>query len=307
MSRADIRVFEVALDQPAPVVDRLDAVLDADERAASARVRVARAATRIVVADVLGADPARLPISRQCAHCGHPTHGRPAVAGDDGISFSLSHSGSFAVIALAEGGANVGVDVEEVRPRQRLDALAARVLSDAEHAAWLAIEDADERLRSFLRAWTAKEAYLKALGIGIATRLRDVPSQAVGWGTHELDAGSNRVGALAVDQSEFVVRHAALPPMPAGFRDVVPDDDDPGALAPIERFRRTSLGTVFAAGLFGLRDVLEPPKDEMPAIVENWAGGEPFNEPIVLRLDPDHPEDSIVMVRPWLNRKPPNQ
>ncbi len=70
--------------------------------------------------------------------------------------------------------------------------------------------------------------------------------------------------------------------------------------APIEKFHRTPVGMVFAAGLLGLRDVLEPPKDETPAIVEDWAGGEPFNDPMVLRLDPDHPEDSIVMVRPWL-------
>jgi hypothetical protein len=70
--------------------------------------------------------------------------------------------------------------------------------------------------------------------------------------------------------------------------------------APIERFHRSSIGVVLAAGMLGLRDVLEPEKDERPAIVEDWAGGEPFNEPMVLRLDPDHPEDSIVMIRPWL-------
>ena len=84
--------------------------------------------------------------------------------------------------------------------------------------------------------------------------------------------------------------------------DVVVAHADP---APIERFRRTSVGTALAAGLLGLRDVLEPPKDETPAIVEDWAGGEPFNDPIVLRLDPDHPEDSIVMVRPGLAAKRP--
>jgi hypothetical protein len=67
--------------------------------------------------------------------------------------------------------------------------------------------------------------------------------------------------------------------------------------APIERFQRTALGTVFAAGLLGLRDVFEPPKDDEPAIVEAWSGGEPFKDPYVLRLDPDHPEDSIVLVR----------
>jgi hypothetical protein len=100
------------------------------------------------------------------------------------------------------------------------------------------------------------------------------------------------------------------------YRGVVLEDDedyadeDPEVVghaepAPIERFRRTAIGTTLAAGMFGLRDVLEPPKDETPAIVEDWAGGEPFNDPIVLRLDPDHPEDSIVMVRPWLDPRGP--
>lgn len=74
--------------------------------------------------------------------------------------------------------------------------------------------------------------------------------------------------------------------------------------APIERFHRTSIGMTLAAGMLGLRDVFEGPKDETPAIVENWAGGEPHKDPIVLRLDPDHPEDSIVMIRPRLQRKP---
>jgi hypothetical protein len=97
---------------------------------------------------------------------------------------------------------------------------------------------------------------------------------------------------------------------PAG-RSGEPDDADlDGATlegharpAPIERFHRSALGSVLAAGMFGLRDVFEPEKDETPAIVEDWAGGEPFNEPMVLRLDPDHPEDSIVMIRPWLRRE----
>jgi hypothetical protein len=77
--------------------------------------------------------------------------------------------------------------------------------------------------------------------------------------------------------------------------------------APIERFHRSAIGTALAAGMFGLRDVLETPKDETPAIVEDWAGGQPFSEPMVLRLDPDHPEDSIVMIRPHLLRKRPDQ
>jgi hypothetical protein len=66
--------------------------------------------------------------------------------------------------------------------------------------------------------------------------------------------------------------------------------------APIQKFRTTAVGSVLAAGLLGLRDVIEPPKDEEPAIVESWAG-DPFDDDMVLRLDPDNPADSIVMIR----------
>lgn len=81
------------------------------------------------------------------------------------------------------------------------------------------------------------------------------------------------------------------------------DGDEHAAPAPIARFQRSAVGAVLAGGLLGLRDVLEPPKDETPAIVENWAGGEPFDDPYVVRLDPDNPADSIVMVRPHLRNR----
>src|SRR6266478_4912921 len=102
MTSGVVRVFSVDLDRPADVVERLDATLAPEERNAPAPIRVARAMTRVVLADALGMDPDRVSISRRCAHCGDPAHGRPTVAGDDRVSFSLSHSGSFAVIALAD-------------------------------------------------------------------------------------------------------------------------------------------------------------------------------------------------------------
>jgi 4'-phosphopantetheinyl transferase len=185
-------------------------MLPAAELDAPAAIRVARAATRVVLAEHLETDPIEVAISRECAHCGHPAHGRPTLAGNERVSFSLSHSGSYAVIALAVDGARVGVDVEEIRSRSRIDALAARVLNDAEHAKWSSLDDEHERVRSFLAVWTAKEAYLKALGIGITTRLRDVPSAVEGWTTRALDLGETRVGALATDRSEFEIRYETL-------------------------------------------------------------------------------------------------
>ena len=89
----------------------------------------------------------------------------------------------------------------------------------------------------------------------------------------------------------------------AGLDDSVdPEAVGRAAPPPIERFHRSGIGMALAAGMFGLRDVLEPPKDETPAIVENWNAGEPFRDSMLMRLDPEHPEDSIVVVRPWLKK-----
>jgi hypothetical protein len=75
------------------------------------------------------------------------------------------------------------------------------------------------------------------------------------------------------------------------------NDDDELEQRPVDRFRATATGTVLAAGLLGLATALEGPKEEEVAIVTEYSGDPPFTDPIVLRLDPDAPEDSIVWVR----------
>ena len=65
----------------------------------------------------------------------------------------------------------------------------------------------------------------------------------------------------------------------------------------IDRFQHTAVGGVLAAGLLGLRDIFEPEREDRPAIVVDWSGAPPFGDRILLRLDPERPEDSIVVVR----------
>ena len=94
------------------------------------------------------------------------------------------------------------------------------------------------------------------------------------------------------------------PDGPSGPAIGSPGGDDPiVASTPIQQLRSTATGAVLAAGLLGLRDALEGPAEEEVAVVNEW-GGEPArpDDPILMRLDPDHPEDSIVLVRPWLLR-----
>ena len=53
-----------------------------------------------------------------------------------------------------------------------------------------------------------------------------------------------------------------------------------------------------AASLVGLEEALHGSRKEQPAIVGE-APGEPLDDPVELQLDPQHPERSVVIVRPW--------
>jgi 4'-phosphopantetheinyl transferase len=300
-----ISVWTIDLDQPRAVVDALRASLDETEVVAAAARRddtirnryvVAHGALREILARRLATTPGAVVISRRCNRCGDPTHGKPEVPGS-AISFSLSHSQSFAVVAVATG-ARVGVDIEVVRPRARLDALAHRVLSPEEHADWLDFPPTAQ-LRAFLERWTAKEAYLKAIGTGISVPLQDVPLEPEGWSVISFPSPPDTVARVAAEGYATVHVEAWIPPG-ADASGTAPLD----STRPIDKFRNTAVGSVFAAGMLGLRDIFEPERDDKVAIVQDYSGAPPFTDPIVMRLDPEHPEDSIVMVRPWL-RNPP--
>ena len=80
-------------------------------------------------------------------------------------------------------------------------------------------------------------------------------------------------------------------------------EEEPAPTRPIDRFAQTTVGLMLSASMLGLRDVLEGPRDERPAIVEDWAGEPPTPRGVSMRLDPDNPADSIVLIRPWLLKK----
>ena len=95
-------------------------------------------------------------------------HGKPyLVTPHDDIAFSWSHSGDRALLAVARGVGQLGVDIERSRPRPRLLELARRFYAAEEAAALEALPESG-RLAAFLALWTAKEAVLKAHGGGLS-------------------------------------------------------------------------------------------------------------------------------------------
>lgn len=141
------------------------AVLSPDEREQSGRFRfpedraryvAGHAALRLLLATYLGTSPEVFEFDRT-------KEGKPFLAGA-GIHFNLSHSGDYALVAIAH--APVGIDIERIAPRHNIMNIAARFFHPDE-TSWLESRAEPERLRAFYRLWTMKEAALKATGKGI--------------------------------------------------------------------------------------------------------------------------------------------
>jgi hypothetical protein len=75
------------------------------------------------------------------------------------------------------------------------------------------------------------------------------------------------------------------------------DGEEHAPPRPVDKFRRTTAGTMVAAGMLGLRDALEgrPEKDEIAVVVD--APAPAAKGPVEVTLDFEHPERSKVVIR----------
>lgn len=78
-----------------------------------------------------------------------------------------------------------------------------------------------------------------------------------------------------------------------------PPDADEGPPS----WRRAGMGTqILAAAMTGLAEAIYGPR-EKPAVVVDASGDPPGDGALELTLDPDRPEHSVVVIRPWLLRR----
>lgn len=99
-------------------------------------------------------------------------HGKPhLVDAPADIRFNLTHTSGL-VAAAATIGVDLGIDAEDLDRPVNL-AISERVFSDAE-IGWLDARAEPDRKACFLRLWTIKEAYVKALGHGLGHGLKNI-------------------------------------------------------------------------------------------------------------------------------------
>jgi 4'-phosphopantetheinyl transferase len=170
----EVHAWLVDLDQPPRPASELAALLSDDERERAARFHfashrqqfeVARGLLRWLLGHYTGVAPEALRFALGSA-------GKPALAGAavaSGIGFNLSHSGGRALLGVARGMA-IGVDIEAVRAVPESEAIANSLFASTEVEA-LRNLPAERRVDGFFACWTRKEAYVKAVGGGLAVPL----------------------------------------------------------------------------------------------------------------------------------------
>lgn len=97
-------------------------------------------------------------------------HGKPSVvttqAGTPPLVFNLSHTHGLVACALTRG-TSLGIDVERVDRLVSGPEIAARYFATAE-IQMLDAHDPEDYADRFIELWTLKEAYIKAVGTGLA-------------------------------------------------------------------------------------------------------------------------------------------
>lgn len=63
------------------------------------------------------------------------------------------------------------------------------------------------------------------------------------------------------------------------------------------RYRRSASASVLAAGLIGLREVIDPAKGDDGTVIEQAASDDAPDREMEVYLDPDDPTASIVVIR----------
>jgi 4'-phosphopantetheinyl transferase len=215
----EVQISGIWLTASDPTLAYYRSILSLDERQRADRFSLAslkrsytlsRGGLRILLANYLGCPPNQIELI-------YGSKGKPTLRDSSRLRFNTSHSGQMALYAFTLD-CELGVDVERLRKMDDAETIAMRFFSDAEASELVSLNPGDRSL-AFFRCWTRKEAYIKAIGDGLAipldgfqvTLLPGTPARFVqiagdvgaasDWTLHHLELFPDYIGALAYRDS----------------------------------------------------------------------------------------------------------
>jgi 4'-phosphopantetheinyl transferase len=220
----EIHVWSVQLDPSPREVERLGRSLSEDEWARANRFRfekhrrqyvVGRGALRVLLAAYLGSRP-------EAVRFRYGPRGKPFLDSPGDLQFNLSNSDEMALVGFVRG-PEIGVDVEYLKPMPDCEQISERFFSESERRVLRGIPGRAKEI-AFFNCWTRKEAYLKAVGEGLAApldsfdvtlapedpprmlTLQGDPGRAARWFFHHLVPADMYVGAVAIEGGAWEVK-----------------------------------------------------------------------------------------------------
>jgi 4'-phosphopantetheinyl transferase len=222
-----VHVWLAKLDQPPETLRALHNLLSPDEieraerfhfRKHRAHFTVARGVLRRILGGYLRVEPSQLRFA-------YSTHGKPALAGikeHRTLRFNLSHSHQLALYGFTLR-REIGLDLEYRREDFACERIAEQFFSQREVEALRALP-APLRTEGFFNCWTRKEAYVKAVGLGLSLpldqfdvslspfepaallRTGDDKREAARWSLRELTTAEGYTAALAVEGHDWQLK-----------------------------------------------------------------------------------------------------
>ena len=167
----EIHVWRVKLDLSADEITKLTTILAEDEQLKANRFRFAEHQRRYIAARgilrrLIGI---YLNITGDSVKFEYNSRGKPKIAeflNHQNLQFNVSHSQELALCGITRD-RRIGIDLEYLRDIDDAAKIAQRFFSPTE-SALIASLHGEEQKQVFFQLWTAKEAYLKAIGSGLA-------------------------------------------------------------------------------------------------------------------------------------------
>lgn len=216
LPESEVHVWLAALDADPYESEQMARYLQPEEHARASRIRTTRDRQRWIMARgtlrmLLGL---YLDTSPRLVEITYNAQGKPLLAtpGEERLNFNVSHSGDLALYAFSIL-RDVGIDLESCRSESDEMPVAERFFT-VDETAFIASHSGPERQRAFLRCWTAKEAYLKARGLGLTTAARNHvrhvrPDEVIAprdWTVTPIYPSDDTVGMLAVHGPAYRLR-----------------------------------------------------------------------------------------------------
>lgn len=174
LAQNEVQVWSLDLALAEATIHSLYELLNSEERQRADRFHfphdrvhfiAARGQLRILLARHLNLTPTELQFS-------YSKYGKPSLVQAPELHFNLSHANTKALLAVTYAG-KVGVDIEYTQKEIDVDGIAQRFFANNEYQL-LQTLNGTAKHKAFFTAWTRKEAFLKALGKGVAYGLEKV-------------------------------------------------------------------------------------------------------------------------------------